>query len=211
MTQSQSVPDRIGQIARARRGGEDQIAIHGRMTGQDRARHAIMCGDGQPGGLCLGQHSIGCDDGDGGRLAGGGVAIGFPCRGQTPDIVSPEFALDFPRCCKKPPIIVADPAKGVYRHQCPDGYTAIENERCRPKPPGQIHCRRPEPGPDGPEVELHRSPLQRGPTQRRIGIAVPGLVAAIQQIEQDRSRHNRNPLFADREPSSRSAQPVRHT
>ena len=87
-----------GRIERAGAGGggEHEVAIHRRVTGRDRACHAVMRGSGHAGGLGLGQRGIGCDDGDGRRLArvaleaghGGGVVDG---RGAEAAELGPDL------------------------------------------------------------------------------------------------------------------------
>ncbi len=110
-----------------------------------------------------------------------------------------KFVILFERRCPEP-WAVADghAAHGVDHGERPDGDAAFGLRGSGAKPALEIGCRRAEPGADAAQREIAACRTGCGVAEIAIGReASPCLVAAVEQIEADRARNDRNDRLAD--------------
>ena len=172
--------------------------------------HAIMGHDGEALGLRLRECRIGRDDGDGGvfrRITLEADAQGIRGLGHRPsEPAELSVALEWGR----PKMTAA--ADGPLAHDIHRDQRADEEAGGRYRAGGadtalQVGCRRAEAGPGGTERECLRCRLRgaqpHGPIGRR---KAPGLVAAVEQVEQDRAGRDRHPGVAHRKAAAEARQ-----
>ena len=134
---------------------------------------------------------------------GGGKA-----RGQAQ---AAELGLQLPRGCPE----VAAVAHGrlpkrVHHDQRADGGATLQHRGCRPDPALQRAGQRTGARAHRSHRAIHpRRAPSRG-AKRGIGIGVPPLVAAVQQVEHDRARHDRHPRGAHGKAAPRPVQRRHH-
>ncbi len=141
-----------------------------------------------------------------GRFCGAGSAAAGEGCGQAEPA---ELAAKLPwRSPERGPGADGDRAERVDRDQRADRQPVVENRRGRAEPALQPLHRRPGPGPGGAKREIATRRRQRPPPEIAVRVDRPGLVATIQQIEEDRRRHDRHILVADRKAAPGGAQRI---
>ena len=190
-------------------GGEHQIAIERRMRGHDGARHAVMGGSGHALGLCLREPGIGRHDGNRRRLPDLQPRL---CAGVAPrDRPEPaELIAELPWPGPELGPLAHDIAHGIDRNQRADGDTAIEHQRGGAESALEPSGGRAGSRADSAEREAFARAFQCFAPQGPEGALCPVLRTAVQQVKQDRARHDRHALVAHGKAASLRAQRIRH-
>ena len=183
------------------------------MAWHQRAGKAVMRCHRQPLALRLVQPRIGGDDPDGGVLRRRQASCQRHidrrpgrCRAKPA-----KFVIQFPgRGPHMRHTIGRGRAMRVHRDQRTNSHAVIQHSRGRAKPAFHRPGRGAISGPGAAKVKFLGPRLPGGGPKTRIGIVMPCLVAAIQQVKQDRRRHNRDFLSLDIEADSRRTQRIGH-
>ncbi len=163
-----------------------------------------MSHDGETFGLRLGERCVGGDDGDGGALAQVRLRlVPQPCRAVRQRCWQAEAAelVTFLERCGPEMATVADGrlADGVDGNEGGDGHAAGEPHRRRAEAALEAGGGGAGSGADRAEGEGFAGGVVGRPAKGGVGRCVaPRLVAAVEEIEQDRRRHDRHLGGADR-------------
>ncbi len=170
--------------------------------GDKGAGDAVMGGGGHALRLSLGQGGVGGDDGDGGGLAGAlawqGFVVGIVGRGGAE---AAEFGVEFPG--RGPEMRVgADGcrAERVDGDEGTDGHAVRQDGRGRTEAAFQSVGQGTEASACCAEGEVGGGGIEGGAAEAAVGVHLaPVLVAAVQEVEQDRAGDNRHADVADGE------------
>ncbi len=211
MTKPHCIRHRSVQFTRTGRSSKDQIPIEGRMAWHQRAGKAVMCRHRQPLALRLVQPRVSGNDPDGGILRRGeavlqqDVGAGTCCRrAKAAKLVTqlpgrgPEMGHPIRRRC----------TARIHRHQRANRDPVLQHNRRRTEPSLDRPGHRTITGTGATKVKvIVTRPPGRHP-KTGIGIVRPALVAAIQQVEQDGCRHDRDFLAFEIKADAGSAKRV---
>ena len=164
-------------------------------------------------GLRLGQQGIGGDDGDGRGLARAtlvteGLAGVEGRRGAEPAELIGHLEGRGPELR---PVAHGDLAKSIDHHERANRMPRGQNNRGRAKPPFEIGDDRPRARPCSAKREGVTSCRHRLGSEPLVGVFAPVLVAPVDQVEDDRPRHDGHQLIAHGKAASLPAQPIRHS
>jgi hypothetical protein len=204
---------RVAERAAAGRGGEDQVAVVGGVGRHEGAGHAVLRRLGKTPGARLVERRVGRDDGDGG-VAGAAHGPRLPRQGDR-RVVSgagraeaAELAALLEGPC--PELATAGcrgAAEGVDRGERADGDPALEHVGGRANAAHQRAGHRAQTRAGAAEGEIVLRGLERGRPEAAVRVRLPRLVAAVQEVEEDRRGHDRHNHVAD--PEAAAACPER--